>query len=73
MQVFFICVNTFFLSKEYYWGVLICGFVISYIWCTNVARVSVSTTSEKLIYSLGAAIGSVAGLFISTQIFKFFN
>ena len=43
MQVFFVAVNTFFISKEYYVGVFICGFIISMIWSWNVKKIAFGT------------------------------
>lgn len=70
LQVFFVAINTYFLSHKYYLGVMVAGFCISYIWCLNVKKVSISTTKERIIYSCGASCGCVFGLFISTLILK---
>jgi len=37
-QVFFVAINTYFLSKGFYLGVFICGFIISLIWSWNVKK-----------------------------------
>ena len=37
-QVLFVAINTYFLSKEFYVGVIICGFIISLIWSWNVKK-----------------------------------
>jgi hypothetical protein len=68
MQVFFVAVNTFFISKEYYVGVFICGFIISMIWSWNVKKIAFGTNKERFIYALGAGLGSLFGL-ISSVIF----
>lgn len=69
-QVFFVAINTLFLSRIFYLGVLFCGFTISFIWSYNVKKVVFGTLRERLIYSTGASIGGVLGLFISQQILK---
>jgi len=68
LQVFFVAVNTFFISKEYYVGVFICGFVISMIWSWNVKKIAFGTNKERFIYAFGAGLGSLFGL-ISSVIF----
>ena len=69
-QVFFVAINTLFLSRIFYLGVLVCGFTISFIWSYNVKKVVFGTIRERLIYSTGASFGGVLGLFISQQILK---
>jgi hypothetical protein len=70
VQVFFVAINTYFLSKISYLGVFLCAFMISLIWSWNVKKVAFGTTSDRLIYALGAAFGSIVGLLISTLILK---
>ncbi len=70
IQVLFVAINTVFLSREYYIGVFICGFIISMIWSWNVKKIVFGTTYDRLFYSLGAALGSLTGLYISTSIIK---
>lgn len=70
VQVFFVAINTYFLSKIFYVGVFLCAFMISLIWSWNVKKVAFGTTSDRLIYALGAAFGSIVGLLISTLILK---
>jgi hypothetical protein len=70
VQVFFVAVNTYFLSKIFYLGVFLCGFMISLIWSWNVKKVAFGTISDRVVYALGAAFGSVIGLLVSTLILK---
>lgn len=67
-QVFFVSVNTYFLAKGFYLGVLVAAFLISLIWSFNVKKVAFGSLRERLIYSTGAALGSVAGLYFSNLI-----
>jgi hypothetical protein len=62
LQVYFIAINTIFLATSQYIGVFFIAFAISMIWCFNVSKVSVSKISDKIIYSLGASVGSLLGL-----------
>lgn len=72
-QVFFVAINTFFISKAIYGGVLICGFLISFIWSWNVKKVAFGTIKDRIWYSFGAGVGSLAGLIVSIFIFKHLN
>ena len=71
-QVLFVAINTYFLSKEFYFGVLVCGFVISFIWSWNVKKVAFGTMQDRLLYASGAGFGSLMGLVVSVFIFKGF-
>lgn len=68
IQVFLVCINTYFISKKFYLGVVICSFCISFVWSFNVTKIAISTIQDRLIYSFGAALGGVSGLFISINI-----
>ena len=63
-QVGLVAVNTWLISHGYIVSVFLVSFLISLIWAFNVAKVSVSTTREKLIYALGAGCGAISGLLI---------
>lgn len=69
-QVFFVAINTYFIAHEIYLGVIIASFLISMIWSYNVKRIVFGTLKDRLIYSLGATLGGVLGLFISVNIIK---
>jgi len=66
IQVFLVVANTYFVSNVFYLGVLVMGFAISFIWSFNVKRVVLGTMQDRIIYSLGAALGSVVGLWASS-------
>jgi hypothetical protein len=70
VQVFFVAINTYFLSKEFYLGVFICAFIISLIWSWNVRKVAFGTFKDRLCYALGAGFGSLLGLIVSKIILK---
>lgn len=69
-QVFFVAINTFFISKAIYGGVLICGFLISFVWSWNVKKVAFGNIQDRIWYSCGAGIGSFFGLIVSVEIFN---
>lgn len=70
LQVLFVSANTYFLSKVNWIGVAICGYSISWLWTSNVRKVSVATTKERILYSTGAMVGGLTGLLIATLIWK---
>jgi hypothetical protein len=70
IQVFFVAINTYFLSRGFYIGVVICGFIISFIWSWNVKKIAFGSTKDRIIYSLGAGLGSLFGLIVSQYITK---
>jgi hypothetical protein len=64
VQVFFVAINTYFISKQFYLGVFSCGFMISLIWSWNVKKIAFGTWTDRLYYASGAAFGSVAGAYL---------
>lgn len=68
LQVFFVSVNTVLLAKGYIAGVFFAAFTISFLWCFNVSKVSVSKLQQKFVYAFGAAFGSVFGLLFTQMI-----
>jgi ABC-type uncharacterized transport system permease subunit len=66
VQVYFIALNTVFLSKENYLGVLFAAFMISIIWSWNIKKIAFGSLKERIWYALGATTGSLLGLFTST-------
>jgi hypothetical protein len=72
LQVFFVAVNTFFISRIIYGGVFICGVIISFVWSYNVKKVAFGTFYDRLYYSIGAGFGSLVGLIASVLILKYF-
>lgn len=62
LHVFLISVNTIFLARNFYPGVAVAGFMISYLWVGNVKKIHVATRPERLIYSTGAMIGGLTGM-----------
>jgi len=68
MQVGLVAINTYLITHLYWIGIFIVSCLISLLWAYNVAKISVSTTRLKFIYSLGAGCGAITGLII-LQIF----
>jgi len=65
VQVYFVAINTVFLSKELYVGVFFAAFMISMVWSYNIKKIVFGTITDRVLYSLGATAGSLLGLFTS--------
>jgi len=66
IQVFLVGANVYFISHLMYLWIAIFGFLISYVWCFNVVKVSVSTGRDKVVYATGAMFGSITGVWFSS-------
>ena len=64
LQVFFVALNTWLITQRNFLGVLVVSFLISFIWSFNVKKVAFGSMRDRVIYSLGASIGGLTGLFI---------
>lgn len=69
LQVSLICLNTWQIANREILGALIVGFLISLVWTFNVQDISTSNINEKIIYSLGAMLGTATGLLASILIY----
>jgi hypothetical protein len=65
IQVALVSVNTIFLAKHRPDLVFLAAFGISYIWTLNVKRAAFGGEADKIIYALGAACGSVFGMYLA--------
>lgn len=68
VQVYFVAINTYFLSRELYVGVTFAAFMISLIWSYNIKKIAFGSLTDRVLYSLGATLGSVAGLATSKAV-----
>lgn len=62
VQVFFVSLNLCLIVNKIYMGVLISSFMISFVWSFNVKRIVFGTRYDRIFYSLGAAFGSLSGM-----------
>lgn len=65
IQVFLVVLNTYFISKDFIIGIILCSFGISYFWSHNVKKVAFGKESDRLIYASGAMAGGLAGYFLA--------
>ena len=70
LQVSLVSAQTYMIAKVIIAGVLIVGFLISLVWSVNVKQIAFGGWSDRIIYSSGAAIGAVFGLYIAMVLTK---
>ena len=71
-QVFFVAINTVFIQAGYTVGILAISFLISLIWTINV-RQAMKDWNTRLLYCLGASVGSLSGWWISNFFLAWFR
>jgi hypothetical protein len=69
LQVFFVAMNTYFISTKNLVGTFAAGLIISLIWSFNVKKIAFGTTKDRIIYAFGAGLGSLFGLLASIFFF----
>jgi len=72
LQVSLVSLNTYQISKFYVVGAFFVGFLISLTWTFNV-RNALGTWRQRLLYALGAACGTVLGMYIGKLLYEFVN
>lgn len=73
VQVFFVAVNTYFVAREIYAGVIMASFTISLVWTLNVKRAAFGTWAHRITYAAGASAGAAGGLASSAFLLQLFN
>jgi len=76
LQVILVCFNTYQVavyavtqSKWLLVGIVLVGFLISFIWSFNVKKVAFGDLSNRIFYALGAATGSAIGVLLGSLIY----
>jgi hypothetical protein len=64
-QVFFVAMNTYFISTRNLYGMIVAGFLISIIWSFNVKKIAFGSVNDRIVYAFGASLGSATGLGVS--------
>lgn len=72
IQLFLGAYNIWQIANDMPIQVTIIGFLIAFIWTFNVKKISTSTMFERIIYSLGAGIGTTSGMLFAKEINKIF-
>lgn len=60
-------INTVQLAEHRYLGAFVVGFLISLVWSFNVRQVAIRSGWAGAVYALGAAVGTVGGLYIAAH------
>lgn len=68
LQVMFIAMNTVFISKAILIPMVITGFIISIIWTLNVKKVAFGEWLDRIVYALGASVGTAIGFLVANYI-----
>lgn len=64
LQISLVAINTYLIQHLMWLGIFIISFLISLLWAFNVAKISMSSVNEKIVYGFGAGCGAITGLFI---------
>ena len=68
LQVFFVTIQTWFISKSFLPGIVIVGFLISFIWSFTVKKIAFGGMFDRIVYSTGASTGAAVGIIVGTSI-----
>lgn len=70
IQVSLVAMNVNFISKGLVIPMLITGFSISLVWTFNIKKMAFGNWSDRIVYSVGATIGTGLGYIISHTLSK---
>jgi hypothetical protein len=70
LQVGLISAQTWMIAHGRYSGVFTIGFFISLIWTFNVSAIVGGKWWARICYSLGAALGSLCGMWLTIYLFR---
>jgi len=73
LYVFGVACNTYLIAKVFYVGIFFTAFILNWLWTSNIKKVNVSDSIGRFYYSLGAAVGSISGVFLIKNILKLWN
>ena len=68
IQVALVAIDTWFISHNALFAAVGISFCISFIWTWNVKRVVFGTNFDRVVYSFGAAMGTMVGLIIARSL-----
>lgn len=76
IQVILVCLNTYQIgnyvitnSINTLIGIFVVGFLISFVWTLNVKKTAFGDTSTRMLYALGAALGSIVGVLLGELLY----
>jgi hypothetical protein len=68
LQVFLVSAQTYFIAREFWPGVAVGGFAISFVWTMNVKSAAFGGWPERFVYSSGAMAGALSGLWLGSMV-----
>jgi hypothetical protein len=66
LQVFFVSLNVYFISKEYFPGIAISSFMINFMWMLNVNN---NSKKMNIFYPIGAMFGCLSGVLLGKLLY----
>jgi hypothetical protein len=70
LQVAFVAMNVVFISDGRIIPMLATGVMISFVWTLNVKKIAFGGWADRIVYSIGAMIGTGIGYAMSNMIMK---
>lgn len=68
LQVLLVAINTVLIANSKYAAVTAVSFLISFVWSHNIKKVAFGGIADRILYSTGAALGGLSGLFLGELI-----
>lgn len=65
LQVCCVAMNVVFIANGVWIPMLLTGFTISWLWCSNVKKIAIATVADKITYATGAMCGTGVGYLLS--------
>lgn len=62
IQVALVAINTWQIANHKWAGAFVVGFLISFVWTFNVKKIAFGGNKDRVVYSFGAATGTVTGM-----------
>jgi len=69
-QVGLVAVNVYQISHRHFGGAFVVGFLISLLWSFNIKGVAFGDRTDRVVYCLGAACGTVMGMLLSILLYN---
>ncbi len=70
IQVNLVTINVYQIATHHYLGMLIFGFLISFMWSLNVTSIVFSDLQHRFVYGLGGMFGCISGSYITYLLYK---
>jgi hypothetical protein len=68
LQVSCVAINVVFIANGMWLFMLITGFIIFWLWCSNVKKIAIATFLDKLTYATRAMLGTGIGCLLSNYL-----